>query len=191
MKRVIIVHCWEGYPEYCWYQSTKKELEALGFQASVPAFPHTELPTQEDWVPFLAQQIGTPDKNLYLIGHSVGCITILRYLETLPANQKIGGAVLVAGYTDDLGYKELENFYQFPINFGKVKARTKNGFVLIHSTDDPYVDLKYGDTLKKELDAELIVKENMGHFSGSPEDPGSCTELPDIAESVKRLSLKP
>lgn len=26
MKRAIIVHCWDGYPEYCWYQSVKKDL---------------------------------------------------------------------------------------------------------------------------------------------------------------------
>ena len=27
MKRVIIIHCWEGYPKYCWYPYVKKELE--------------------------------------------------------------------------------------------------------------------------------------------------------------------
>ena len=28
MKRAIIVHCWDGYPEYCWYPYVKKELES-------------------------------------------------------------------------------------------------------------------------------------------------------------------
>jgi len=46
MKRVIIIHCWEGYPEYCWYQSVKKELENKGFQVEVPKMPETELPKQ-------------------------------------------------------------------------------------------------------------------------------------------------
>lgn len=31
MKRVILVHCWEGYPDYCWYPQTEKELEEKGF----------------------------------------------------------------------------------------------------------------------------------------------------------------
>lgn len=46
MKRAIIIHCWEGYPEYCWYPYAKNKLEEKGFQVEVPAFPDTENPKQ-------------------------------------------------------------------------------------------------------------------------------------------------
>jgi predicted alpha/beta hydrolase family esterase len=111
MKRAIIVHCWEGYPGYCWYPWVKEKLEQGGFKVLVPAFPETKTPKQKKWVPYLAEQIGLPDDKLFLIGHSVGCITILRYLETLREKQRVGGVVLVAGFTDDLGFKELANFF--------------------------------------------------------------------------------
>lgn len=188
MKRAVIVHCWEGYPEYCWYPWVKRQLENKGFEVKVPAFPETEAPKQSKWVSYLSEQIGVPDENLYLIGHSVGCITILRYLESLPENQKVGGVVLVAGYTDDIGYKELGNYFETAIDFQKIKTKSKSGFIAIHSDNDPYVNLKYGDIFKKELGAEVIVKHNMKHFSGAIEGEKACTELPDVVKSIEKLS---
>ncbi len=44
MKRAVIVHCWDGYPEYCWYQNTKKELEDKEFEVLVPQMPETHSP---------------------------------------------------------------------------------------------------------------------------------------------------
>jgi predicted alpha/beta hydrolase family esterase len=62
------------------------------------------------------------------------------------------------------------------------------GFVAIHSDDDPYVPLRFGDILKRELGAELIVKHAMGHFSGPIDKEESCTALPDVAAAVRRLA---
>jgi len=187
MKRAIIVHCWEGYPEYCWYPYVKGELGSKSFQVEVPAFPETEAPKESLWVPKLAEVVGKPDEDLYLIGHSVGCITILRYLETLGPNEKIGGAVMVAGFTDDLGYKELENFFTKPIDFEGIKKHCPK-FIGIFSDNDPYVSLKFADIYKEKLEAEIVTKHNMGHFSGPIEDEKSCIELPDVVEAVEKLS---
>lgn len=99
----------------------------------------------------------------------------------------IGGVVMVAGYTDDLGFKELENFFETPIDFEKIKTKTSH-FVAIHSDNDPYVDLKYGDILKEKLGAKLIVKHNMGHFSGPADDSQSVTSLPDVIEAILEMS---
>lgn len=190
MKRAIIVHCWEGYPEYCWYPYAKKQLEESGFEVKIPAFPDTESPKQNKWVPYLAEQIGHLDENLFLIGHSVGCITILRYLESLSENERVGGVVFVAGFIDDLGYEELKNYFETPIDFDKIRAKSKNGFIAIHSDNDPHVDIKYGDIFKEKLGAEVIIKHDMGHFSGPIEQEESCVEFPDVVESVIKLSSK-
>lgn len=94
-KRVFIVHCWDGKPNTRWYPWLKKELEKKGFEAYVPAMPNTQHPRMNAWVNHLKKVVGTPDKNCYFVGHSVGCIAILRYLET--TNTKVGGVVMVAG----------------------------------------------------------------------------------------------
>lgn len=187
MKKAVIIHCWEGYPEYCWYPKTKKELEQKGFEVIVPAFPDTEVPKFDKWLPKLKEIVGKPDEDVFLIGHSIGCITILRYLETLNDEEKIGGVVLVAGFTDNLGFDELKNFFTTPINFEKIKQKA-NGFVAIHSDNDPYVSLKHGDIFKKEFDAELIIKNNAKHFSGTIDDEESCLDLPNVTESIIKLS---
>src|SRR5688572_4117050 len=141
MKRAIIVHCWSGTPDYCWYPWVKQQLEAKGFKVEVPAMPETDNPKLRLWLPHLIQTIGEPDEDTYLIGHSIGVGTILRYLEQLPAGKKIGGAVLVAGFTDNLGMEELANFYLTPLDFEKIQSSVAHGFVNIHSDNDQYVPL--------------------------------------------------
>ncbi len=154
----------------------------------IPAFPDTEHPKQNAWVPFLSEKIGQPDENLFLIGHSVGCVTIMRYLETLQKNQRVGGVVFVAGFTEDLGYDEIKNFFETPIDFVNIKSKSKNGFVAIHSDNDPHVDLKYAGIFKEKLGAEVIIKHKMGHFSGAIEGEKPCLELPEVIQTIEDLS---
>lgn len=187
MKRAIIVHCWDGYPKYCWYPKTKKELEKEGFKVEVPSMPETNLPKLSLWLPKLKKIILNPDKNLYLIGHSAGVITILRFLEQLEKDKKIGGVVMVAGFTDNLGYDELRSFFETPIDYEKIKDKAKY-FVAINSDNDPYVPLKHGDVFKEKLGAKLIIKHEMGHFSGPIDDTKSITSLPEVVESIIKMS---
>lgn len=187
MKRVVIVHCWDGYPEYCWYPQTKRELEEKGFEVWVPDMPETELPKLSLWLPKLKEVVGKAYEDLYLVGHSAGVITILRYLEGLGEGEEIGGVVMVAGFTDDLGFEELKNFFETPINFEKIKTKAKK-FVAINSDNDPYVDLKYAEIFKEKLKAEVIIKHQMGHFSGPVDDEKSVTSLSEVVQAILKMS---
>jgi hypothetical protein len=182
-KRIFLIHGWEGYPEEGWRPWLKGKLEEEGFSVFVPAMPDTNHPKMDDWIRHLTKIVGTPDKDCYFLGHSLGCITILRYLETLKEGQKTGGVVLVAGFTSNLGYEELESFFTKPIDWEKIKSHCEK-FVAIHSDNDPYVSLHYRDFFKGKLNAEVIVEHNMGHFSG---DDG-ITELPVALNAVLRIS---
>src|SRR5689334_27006 len=107
MKRAIIVHCWGGHPDYAWYPWLKVQLEQQGYQVSVPAMSDTDTPKLAAWLPQLQAAIGTPDDQLVLIGHSLGTVTIMRYLETLPQSQRVGKVILVAGFANNgLGFAE-------------------------------------------------------------------------------------
>ncbi len=189
MKRAVIVHCWSGTPNYCWYPWTERQLTEYGFQVGVPAMPETDAPKLDLWLPKLVETIGEPDEELVLIGHSIGCGTIMRYLETLPAGVKIGGVVFVAGFTEDLGFAELENFYETPLEFELIKSHIARGSVLIQSDNDPYVDAKYGKELSEKLGGKLVFVPGAKHFSGSVDDPESCTQLPEVIDAVKELGV--
>ena len=67
-KTAIIIHCWEGYPEYCWYPYVKKELESKGFKVLVPSFPETEAPKLDKWLLEVDKNIGEPNEDIFLIG---------------------------------------------------------------------------------------------------------------------------
>ena len=128
MKRAIVAHCWGGSPNYCWYPWVKKELENQGFEVAVPAFPDTDNPKFDEWLSKLKETVVESDEDLYLIGHSLGCITIMRYLESLGENQKVGGVVFVAGFNENVGFEEIQSFFETPMDLEKIKNKTKNGF---------------------------------------------------------------
>jgi len=184
MKRAIIVHCWGGKPEYAWYPSVKHGLEAKGYQVIVPAMPETDFPKQDVWMPYLAEIIGVPDDELVLIGHSIGTVTIMRYLESLPEATRIGKAILVAAFTDPIGFRELENFFVKPLDFGAIRLKTNNGFTLIQSDNDPYVAAQYGTRLKEELGAKLIIKRRAYHMSGDIDDESAYLELAEVLDEL-------
>jgi predicted alpha/beta hydrolase family esterase len=134
------------------------------------------------WVTHLSEAVGIPTKNTFFIGHSAGVITILRYLEQLPRNAKVGGCVFVAGWIDDLGYKELRNFFVKPINWAKIRQRC-NKFVAIHSDNDPYVKLYHGEAFKKYLGAKLIIERSKGHMT----DEEGIRKLPSVITAIKNF----
>jgi predicted alpha/beta hydrolase family esterase len=100
MKRVFIIHRWGATPKSDWYPWLKEQLEKDGYEVHVPAMPDTEIPVIEKWIGCLSDAVGTPDNETYFVGHSIGCQTILRYLDShmFEPLETVGGAVFVAGW---------------------------------------------------------------------------------------------
>jgi len=160
----------------------KKELESRGVDVVIPSMLNPDYPDCKEWVNTIKKNVALLQRRTLLIGHSLGCISILRYLETLKPGQKIHAAILVAGFTDELGTPELQSFFAKPIQWSKIKSHYDK-LIAIHSDNDPHVALKYGDIFKEKLGAKLIVCHNMKHFSG---DDG-ITEFPRILEEILNI----
>jgi uncharacterized protein len=184
MKKAILIHGWDGYPEEGWRPWLKDELEKKGFEVIVPSMPDSAKPKMSKWLGHLEGIVDNPDENLYFVGHSLGCITILRYLESLAVGKKIGGVVLVAGFSSNLGFDELDTFFVNKINWSKIKSNCEK-FIAIHSDNDPFVSLHYADFFKDELGAQVIIEHNMKHFSGSD----NINTLPSALESILKLQV--
>lgn len=183
MKRAILIHGWGGAPEGGWKPWLKVELERKGFKVLVPRMPNTDFPELDEWIPDLKEVIGKPDEDTFLVGHSLGTITILRYLETLKQDELIGGAVLVAGFSSDLGIEEIKSFVKEPVDWKKVKKHCKK-FVAINSDNDPFVPLKQADVLKNRLEAEVFIMHKMGHLGGADDN---ITELPEVLDTLLKM----
>ncbi len=187
MRRVFIVHCWGGNPKYAWYPWVKEELEKENIKVKVLKMPHTQKPKMKEWVKKLGEVVGIPDENTILIGHSIGCQTILRYLESLQKKVKVRGIILVAGFYT-LNKERLANneehaiinpWLTTPIDHAKVREHTKE-IIAILSDTDPWVPLENKGLLKKKLGAEVIVERGCGHFS----EEDNCKELPIVVQKV-------
>jgi len=175
-RRVFIIHGWDGHPGEGWLLWLENELKNRGWKVVAPQMPNTEIPKIEEWVPFLSGLVKDPDENTFFIGHSIGCQTIMRYLESLD-NKKVGGAVFVAGWFDLIGLETEEEkriakpWIEKPINFEKIKNTTDN-FLAILSDNDPAVELsKNKKMFEEKLGAKVVVEKNQGHFDENEEMP--------------------
>lgn len=179
-KRAFIIHGWGGNPEEGWFPWLKQQLIHKGYKVFVPAMPETDNPTITAWVEKMIEIIGKPNEETTLIGHSIGCQTILRYLENLPIGEKINQAIFVAGWLHLKGLEENEvpvakPWLNTPINFEKIKTHCQR-FVAIFSDDDYYVPLEDAQEFEEKLGAKIIIEHNKKHFSGSD----GVVELPII-----------
>ena len=191
MKRVFIVHGWEGNPEEGWFPWLKKELESRGFFVSVPQLPNTDEPRINNWVPALKEAVGIADEQTYFVGHSMGCQTISRYLESLSEDVKVGGAVFVAGFfkrltnieNDEITRSVVDEWLNATLDLEKVKNHLKKS-VAIFSDDDLYVPLDNQEDFINKLGSKIIIEQAKGHFSGSK----GIVKLPSVLESILEIS---
>lgn len=165
MKRVFIIHGYKSYPNDCWFPRLKKELLKRGFRVSVPRLPNPANPSMKHWVSTIKKTVKEPDGESYFIGHSLGFITILRYLETLKPEQRVGGVISVGGRIIKKRHSlQTASFFENPIQWRTIKKRA-NRFVGIYSTDDSIVSIENGRLIQKKLMAKLVLERNKGHFS--------------------------
>lgn len=185
-KGAFVVHGWEGAPEKDWFPWLKEALRFRGFKTEVLRMPNPDKPKIEEWIPFLEKHVKKIDKNTFFIGHSIGCQTILRYLEKIPEG-KVGGLIFVAGWFSlnletDKEKKIAKPWMERPIDFKKIREKTEN-IVAIFSDNDPFVSLSDGKVFEQLLKAKLIIEKGKGHFTA--ED--GVEELPVVLEELLRM----
>ncbi|MDD5700218.1 MAG: alpha/beta hydrolase [Candidatus Nanoarchaeia archaeon] len=167
-KKIYMVHCWESNSEENWYPWLKYKLEERGLDVFVFNMPNTKHPKIEEWVKYLEANVKDIDESTYFIGHSIGCQTILRFLEKLHKNKKIGGCIFVAPWFNLINLEPNEMEIAHPwlntqIHFGRVSEHC-NRFLAIFSSDDPYVPLSDKEIFRDKLNAKIILGKNRGHF---------------------------
>jgi predicted alpha/beta hydrolase family esterase len=183
MKRVIIVHQWMAGADGDWRPWLATELKKLGWEVLVPEMPDIDVPIIEKWVGKLASVVGKADRNTYFIGHSIGCQTIIRYLETI--NTPVGGAVFVAGWfnlnnlEDDDTEKIARPWIKTPINLGAVKSVLPKATLII-SDNDPFGCMKENIERFTKITTKNIIVPNGGHLSATD----GFTKLPIIIEEL-------
>lgn len=189
MNKIFMVHCWDGTKDDGWYPWLDEKISDENSKVIRFNMPNTENPKIEEWVSELDKQVDILDENTYFIGHSIGCQTILRYLETKNID-KIGGILFVAPWLDLLpkaigdedSYNTAYPWIHTEINFNKIKSITDN-INCIFSDNDYFVSLEQKERFEELLNAKTIIVSDKGHISA--ED--GVNELSEIY--VKTLEM--
>lgn len=185
MKRAYIIHGWGGSSSSePWFDWLRKELPKKNFKVTILDMPDSDEPKIEKWVKFLEEQINSDeiDEETYFIGHSIGCQTIIRFLEKLHRHKKIRGCVFVAGWFDLINMEPEEMEIAHPwintkVDFERVLDHCSN-FLAIFSNDDPYVHLNESEKFRENLGAKIILKHKEKHFN-------ETEKIPEILEFLK------
>jgi len=170
MQRIFLIHGWGGSPKNDWLPWAKETLEKEDYEVFAPKMPNTKHPKIEPWLDKLSKTVGKPKPDDILIGHSIGCQTILRYLERLNEDQKVEKVILVAPWwfltlDENEEQADADPWLNSMINFDKVKTKA-NKFVCVFSKSDPYVPYsKNVEFFKENLNPDIITKSGPGHFT--------------------------
>lgn len=187
-QRVFVVHGWAAAPDREWFPWLTAALAPSGVEVIIPAMPDPLRPRIDTWVAHLRQTVGTVRDTDIFVGHSIGCQTIMRYLES-EKGATIKGLICVAGWftLHNLENKEEELIAQpwviAPIDLDVVKLAARS-IIAIFSDTDPYVALEENKRLfEDKLGACCIVEHNKGHFS----EDNSIYELPVVRDQILSL----
>ncbi|MDO8569256.1 MAG: DUF1749 domain-containing protein [bacterium] len=190
MKKIYLVHGWEGTPGKLFMWITD-ELRIAGFEVEALSMPNQDEPIIKDWVVKLKETVGIrPNENIIFVGHSIGCQAILRYLANLENPGLFGGFVFIAPWlkVSGLETEEEENiakpWVETPINNKKVlKHIPKNKIVAIFSDNDPFVPKENWKLFEHLFGAKVIIESGKGHITY---EDGVYT-LPSALEAVLEM----
>src|SRR5580765_3812024 len=97
---IYIVHGYGASSTDHWFPWLKQEMEARGASVSIIDLPTPTDPKLDEWEQALRTQVHSIDKNAYFVAHSLGSVTLLRFLEQENPNG-LGGYILVSGFNDN------------------------------------------------------------------------------------------
>lgn len=185
MKRLCIVPRWGGSPEKDYYPWLRSELAALPLFDEVlsPEMPDPGTPTIAAWTGRIREVVGTDPETLaqtVLLGHSVGCQAVLRFLASLPEGTRVAGVVNVAGwFAVDKPWDSIRPWMDIPLDDAAIRARASKIIVLL-SDNDPFTadHAQNSQAWKDRLGAEVVFVPGRRHFNEAQE--------PAVLETLQR-----
>jgi hypothetical protein len=181
-RSLFIVPRWAGRPDtdyYSWLEAQVREARQGITSVRTLAMPNPSQPTIDGWVGVLDRVLGpTPSPNTLLMGHSVGCQTVIRYLATLPPGQVIEGAMLVAAWWDvDKPWESIVPWIETPVDLARVRAAARR-FVVLMSDNDPFTadHARNARLWEERLGAEVVLAPGARHFN-NPREPAVLETL--------------
>lgn len=146
-----------------------------------PKMPLSENAKYRDWKIFFERYLAITNKDIILIGTSLGGIFLAQYLSENKISKNIKGVFLVCPPFDgSLSNEDLVGGFKLKSDLSLLSKSTKN-LHLLFSEDDDVVPVAHAEKYKRKLpDAKItIYKSKNGHFQVS--------EFPEIIKLIKAI----
>ena len=181
--KVYVIHGYTASSEQNWFPWLKSELEKRNIDVTIFDMPDSDCPNAQEWDECLDHNILHCNENTILIGHSLGCIALLRYLNRQADLLKVYGIILVSGFLEPVPtLPQLDSFSEIRIDMDKI-INMAGHRLAISSPNDTIVPYEYTDKLSKDLEARLITIEHGGHFI----DKEGYTEFPELLNEIHKM----
>ncbi len=184
ITNIYVIHGYTSSSEAEWFPWLKEQFKNSPVKIDIPNMPDSQDPHLESWLKHLSKNILDIDENTIFIGHSLGCVTALRYI--LEKNIKIKGAILVSGFINENPMDEqtegLQEFVDGPLDIKRIKSLIPSRIV-ITATDDDIVPTEATQNLAESLDANLIILPSGKHFIARD----GYTNFPVLLNEIKKL----
>ncbi|NHQ85469.1 serine hydrolase family protein [Iodobacter sp. HSC-16F04] len=162
MPTLYIIHGYDAAPSHHWFPWLQDQLATLGVPCHILEMPNSGQPDLNAWLTKIEQSVAVHNEDVYFVGHSLGCITVLRHLERI--NQAIGGVVLVAGFAGAVPLlPQLDEFTAQPLNTTHLRQLIRQRSV-IAADNDATIPFALTKALGQQLDAQFLIVKNGGHF---------------------------
>lgn len=201
--RIVVVHGFRASPQKHWFPWLARTEPA----ARVLALPDSATPDADAWITTVARAIGTLDARTAVIAHSLGCITTVRAVQRLAAEQgaaesqseprlhatgpaSLGAFVAVSPFAQTLPHTGDEGLDAFaahglaPFLNGADLPGTRphlGRVTVIRSDDDPLVAPPLSDAFARDLEARVQVIPGARHFL----EPHGVTQLPEVLRALE------
>lgn len=173
-------------PSDHWFPWLKKRLVDEGFDVDILPMPNSAHPDALAWDQFLEARIGRHDQDTFFVAHSLGCISLLRYLARKTATS-VGGFVLVSGFSEPLPQlPQLDPFIAPADVLERARAIAARRTV-IAARDDAIVPYESTWRLARQLQARFVTVDRGGHFLGSE----GFTEFGLVYEHLVAMASNP
>jgi predicted alpha/beta hydrolase family esterase len=190
-ERVCIVPRWAGRADSDWYPWIRAELAEAhpGLEVRMLDLPNPAAPVIDQCIASLRAELGddlAALRETLLVGHSVGCQALMRYLAGLEPRSEgdaVEHLVCVAGWwTIDEPWPSLRPWVDTGFDLARLR-RAVAGVSVLLGDDDPFThDWRANQALwEQRLDARTKLVPGAKHFNASAEP--SVLEL--IRESIR------
>lgn len=141
-------------------------------------------PDLDEWQHNLKLQIPRLDEHSFIITHGLGALSALKFLQQqdCPYQSRIGGVILVAAFDTPLvAWSELNQMVHTMRLDLKQVSQSSRCFVMLLSSNDPYVPAPISLRLAHTLKARIVEIRNAGHFRKTD----GYADFPELLKLVK------